>query len=249
MHTTAPFPRAAPWALLAALPALALWDRSGLDLTLAHAAGGAAGFPWREHWLLTTVLHQGARAAAWAFALALVLAIWWPVGALQRLPFVRRVQLAATPMLITALVGLLKSQSGTSCPWSLAEFGGMAHYQSHWLEFFHTDGSHGHCFPAGHAMAGFSFVGGYWVLRDSQPRLARIWLAAALCAGLLLGLAQQWRGAHFMSHTLWSGWIACAAAMALDAAITVRTRGLGVQPCAAPGRPKQARTGEAEGTP
>ena len=89
-----------------------------------------------------------------------------------------------------------------------------------WLRLWFADGGRGHCFPAGHAMAGFSFVGGYWVFRDSQPRLARIWLAAALCAGLLLGLAQQWRGAHFMSHTLWSGWIACAATMALDAVIT-----------------------------
>ena len=232
MYKNAPSPRTAPWVLLAALPALALWDRSSLDLTLAHAAGGAAGFPLREHWLLTTVLHQGARAAAWAFALALVLAIWWPVGAMRRLPFARRVQLAATPMVITALVGLLKTQSGTSCPWSLTEFGGMAHYQSHWLDFLRADGGRGHCFPAGHAMAGFSFVGGYWVFRDSQPQLARIWLAAALCAGLLLGLAQQWRGAHFMSHTLWSGWIACATAMALHAAITLKSRtgAIGVQP-------------------
>jgi membrane-associated PAP2 superfamily phosphatase len=50
------------------------------------------------------------------------------------------------------------------------------------------------------------------------PALARGWLAAAVAAGLVLGLAQQWRGAHFMSHTLWSGWVCWCVAWALDAA-------------------------------
>jgi len=42
--------------------------------------------------------------------------------------------------------------------------------------------------------------------------------AAALAAGLVLGLAQQARGAHFMSHTLWSGWVCWCVAWAVDAA-------------------------------
>src|SRR6218665_451834 len=39
------------------------------------------------------------------------------------------------------------------------------------------------------------------------PGVARWWLAGALLAGLVLGGAQQLRGAHFMSHTLWTGWL------------------------------------------
>jgi membrane-associated PAP2 superfamily phosphatase len=46
--------------------------------------------------------------------------------------------------------------------------------------------------------------------------LARRWLLLALAAGLVLGLSQQWRGAHFMSHTLWSGWLCWCLAWALD---------------------------------
>ena len=57
------------------------------------------------------------------------------------------------------------------------------------------------------ASAGFAFVGGYFALRRRQPRAARLWLAASLAAGLILGAAQQVRGAHFMSHTLWTGWL------------------------------------------
>ena len=32
-------------------------------------------------------------------------------------------------------------------------------------------------------------------------------LGASLLAGFILGGAQQVRGAHFMSHTLWTGWL------------------------------------------
>jgi membrane-associated PAP2 superfamily phosphatase len=192
------------------------WDASGLDLPFAHLAGSTHGFPWRDHWLFTTFLHEGGRRAAWLLALALCLGVWWPVGPLARLGECERLQLAVTTLLGALAVAIVKSGSQTSCPWELTDFGGLAHYASHWT--LRPDGGAGHCFPAGHASSGFSFVGGYFVFRGRDGRAARRWLAAALAAGLVLGLAQQWRGAHFMSHTLWSAvvcWgIACAVAAA-----------------------------------
>jgi membrane-associated PAP2 superfamily phosphatase len=47
--------------------------------------------------------------------------------------------------------------------------------------------------------------------------VARRWLIAALAAGLLLGLVQQLRGAHYLSHTLWTAWICWAVGFAIDA--------------------------------
>lgn len=96
-------------------------------------------------------------------------------------------------------------------------FGRSAQYLSHWRWPGTGDGGSGHCFPAGHASAGFSFVSGWFAFRRAgQRRLAGRWLGAALAAGLLLGLAQQARGAHFMSHTLWSAWLCWAVAWGLD---------------------------------
>ena len=88
--------------------------------------------------------------------------------------------------------------------------------QPHWSAV--ADGGGGHCFPAGHASAGFAFIGGYFVFRNVAPRTARIWLQASLASGLLLGLAQQLRGAHFMSHTLWTALVAWCIAFAVDTA-------------------------------
>jgi membrane-associated PAP2 superfamily phosphatase len=39
-----------------------------------------------------------------------------------------------------------------------------------------------------------------------------------MIAGLAFGLAQQWRGAHFMSHTLWSAAVCWGVALAVKSA-------------------------------
>lgn len=199
-----------------ALAALLAWDASGLDMALARQAGDAGGFALRHDWLLTGVLHDAVRRLAWALSLLLCLGVWWPVGPLARLAPGRRLQLAAVPLLASLLVTALKGVSGTSCPWDLADFGGVARLRSHWGGLFASDGGAGHCFPAGHAAAGFAFVAGYFVWRGTAPRTAHLWLGAALAAGLTLGAAQQLRGAHFMSHTLWTGWLCWTVAWASD---------------------------------
>ena len=197
----------AGWLALALLLPLLAWDASGLDMALAHWFGGPGGFPLREHWWLTRVMHDGAKALAWAFTLLLCLGVVWPRGPLQRLPFKRRLQLPATALIATLVIAALKGANATSCPWDMAEFGGVAQHLSHWIGWFTPDGGRGRCFPAGHATSGFAFVGGYFALRRHLPRLARGWLAVAITVGLVLGVVQQLRGAHFMSHTLWTAWI------------------------------------------
>ncbi|KQP37256.1 hypothetical protein ASF44_15550 [Pseudorhodoferax sp. Leaf274] len=210
--------------VLALLALPLLWDAGGWDLALAQRMGGADGFALRGNWWLNHVLHDGARQLAWGLGLLLCLSVASPVGPLRRLPFARRLQLALSGLLATGMVSLIKSGSHTSCPWDLAAFGGVARYQSHWLGWLQEDGGAGRCFPAGHASAGFAYVAGWFALRRDLPRLATAWLAVAIATGLVLGLAQQLRGAHFMSHTLWTAWICAAVGWAVDAAFArVRT--------------------------
>ena len=205
----------AQWVTLALLALVLAWDASGIDLPLARLAGSGHGFPWRDHWVLGTVLHDGARRLVWLIALLLCLAVWWPVGFLSRLSTAQRLQLAVTTLLAPLAVSLLKSGSHTSCPWDLSSFGGFAAYTSHWS--LQPDGGGGHCFPAGHAASGFGLMGGYYAVRTASMRAARNWLAAGAGSGLVLGLGQQWRGAHFMSHTLWSAFVCWCVAAVIDA--------------------------------
>lgn len=191
-------------ALTAALALLILaWDFSGLDMVAARFFGDASGFPLREAWWSSRVLHDGGRWVAWALFAALLINIWKPWT--PWLDRAERVRWVLITLACAILVPSLKRLSSTSCPWDLQVFGGMALYVSHWQ----SGGGlgPGHCFPSGHAVAAFAFVSGWFVLRERCPRAARAWLAGVLAAGMLLGFAQLVRGAHFPSHTFWSGWL------------------------------------------
>ncbi|MBD9664298.1 membrane-associated PAP2 superfamily phosphatase [Variovorax beijingensis] len=204
-----------------ALVLLLAWDATGGDLALARLAGTPVGFPWRDNAFLVHVMHEGAKDLSWLFVIALFAAIRWPLGVLRQLPVRARAQLAFTVLLSVVAISLLKHASHTSCPWDLKEFGGAASHVSHWAWKVY-DGGAGGCFPAGHASAAFAYVGGYFVLRRVSPRAAILWLCASLAAGLLLGLSQQLRGAHYMSHTLWTAWICWVVGFAIDLAAAPR---------------------------
>jgi membrane-associated PAP2 superfamily phosphatase len=197
---------------------LLVWDASGLDLPLARLIAGNHGFALRDHWAIAGALHEGARGVAWLLGLWLLAGVWWPTGVLRQLSRPARVQWLLTTLLALMLISALKYSSQTSCPWDLAEFGGAGSYLSHW-DWGRPDGGSGHCFPAGHASAGFAFIGGFFVLRQVSRRRAAQCLAAVLAAGAVLGLAQQLRGAHFMSHTLWTAWFCWSGAWLIDTAI------------------------------
>lgn len=206
---------------LLGLALLVLWDRSGWDLPMARLFGSAHGFALESHWLWRDALHDDLRLWPWVLELALLMGIFWPFGTLRQLPMVRRVQLALTPFAGLLLVSGLKFYSRSSCPWDLQEFGGVASYVSHWA-WGVRDGGSGGCFPAGHASAGFAFLGGFFAFRHTLPKTAWRWFAGAMLVGTVFGLAQQMRGAHYMSHTLWTAWLCWSAAAAIDVYLSVQ---------------------------
>ncbi|MGJ7609860.1 MULTISPECIES: phosphatase PAP2 family protein [unclassified Variovorax] len=206
---------------LVALAAVMAWDATGGDLWLARMAGSALGFPLRSNPFMVHVMHEGARDLSWVLVIGLLAAIRWPLGFLKRLTTGARAQLALTVLASVIAVSLLKNLSQTSCPWDLQEFGGVARYVSHW-SWGVNDGGPGGCFPAGHASAAFAYVGGYFVLRRVSDRAAAVWLGVAVVAGFALGVSQQLRGAHYMSHTLWTGWVCWAVGFAIEVAFTRR---------------------------
>jgi membrane-associated PAP2 superfamily phosphatase len=192
------------------------WDASRLDAWLAALMGGAHAFPLREDALLTGVLHRGVRVAAAAVLAWLVAGVIRPTGMHRNLGLAERVYWPAATLASLLAVAGMKQMSLTSCPWDLALFGGHAQWVSHWA-WGVADGGPGHCFPAGHASAGFAFLPGWFVLRRHDRVRALAWLIAALAAGFSLGLLQQFRGAHFLSHTLWSAWLCWVIALAAHA--------------------------------
>lgn len=196
--------------LLAAL-LLAGWEASGWDLVVSGWFGNASGFAWRDHPFTRDLLHDGGR---WLAAAVLVLLVVDAIRPLVAGPARRQrwlgIALVLPPL---AVVPALKRLSSTSCPWDLAAFGGTLPYVPHWLPGV-TDGGSGHCFPSGHAVAAFALWGTVFAWHEARPGLARAWFVGVALVGLLFGWAQLARGAHFVSHTLWSAWLCAALAAA-----------------------------------
>jgi len=188
-----------------ALVALIAWDMSGLDLALVRMYADASGFPLRGHWVMTSIFHEGGRNLTALMLVLLLINIWRPVWFARQLTRRDRVWWFGASVTCLLIAPSLKQLSLTSCPWSLAEFGGTAQYLSHWA-IGQRDGGPGGCFPSGHAAGAFCFVAGWYILRSSAPKAARWWLGITLLAGVVFGWSQMMRGAHYVSHFLWTAW-------------------------------------------
>lgn len=206
-------------ATLYSLLAVMLWDAAGLDFAAAAWFGTTAGFPWRHSHALVLWMHEVPRFASWLLMALLLVGTRWPVGVLRRLDRAGRVQLALTVIGSVVAVSFVKTHSATSCPWDLQAFGGVARHVSHWA-WGVDDGGPGRCFPAGHASAAFAYLGGWFAFRRVSQKIAWRWLAVALLIGFALGLGQQLRGAHYMSHTLWTAWICWSVGLVFDGAMS-----------------------------
>ena len=198
------------------LAALLAWDFSGADLVVTRWFATAQGFAARDSVWASTLLHSGGRSLAWAMAaLLLLVGLRTPRRVRGGPDRAQRLAWLGVMLLCALAVPAIKHYSTTSCPWDLAEFGGTARYLSHW-SLHGTDGGHGHCFPSGHAVAAFAFFGLYFQWRGHDPARARAWLLGVLAAGLLFGIGQLARGAHYPSHTFWTAWLCWAICVCAD---------------------------------
>lgn len=178
------------------------WDAGGLDRALAHAFGGAAGFPARESFWARDLLHTGLRDLWIATWLALAVDAWRRQPARRGPSRQERRAALAAGLLVLLAVPALKAFSHSSCPWSLQDFGGSTPWVSHW-DWTLRDGGPGHCFPSGHTAGAAAFSPFAWIWGR------RGWTLLAVSAGLA-SFGQMARGAHFLSHTLWAAWIGVA---------------------------------------
>lgn len=122
--------------------------------------------------------------------------------------------LALSVLVSTALVAAIKAGSNMDCPWDIDGLGGSRPH----LGLFETrpdalpDAS---CFPAGHASGGYAWMALYFFFLMTRPHLRWHGLAIGIGTGAVFGIAQQLRGAHFLSHDLWTAALCWATTLAL----------------------------------
>ncbi len=192
------------------LPALALVGSalaamvSGFDFWMADRLYALQGGNWvlRHSYLATKILHPAGRDAstiAWICVLVLCASCSrFPRWSHHRRPLAC---LAASVLLSTLLVSWIKSWSNVDCPWDLLRYGGERAY-SHVFSIRPENTPGGACFPAGHASGGYAWMAAYFYFLAVAPTLRWRGLAVGISLGMLFGILQQLRGAHFVSHDL-----------------------------------------------
>jgi len=114
---------------------------------------------------------------------------------------------ALSALIVPTVNGVLKQQSASHCPWDLQRYGGTEPYVR-LFDYLPAGISPGNCMPAGHASSALWMVSLAVFFIPLRLRRAALVLAVFLGIGICVGWMQQLRGAHFLSHTLWSAWIA-----------------------------------------
>jgi membrane-associated PAP2 superfamily phosphatase len=220
--------------LMLAAPAIAwLGQFSDIDLRLADMLFDAQAktFPWRHAWLAETFNHvvvkQLCMLAAVGFVGVAVLDLFRPSPRRSALDRLRLRVVALSAVLVPLTIGMIKQASVSHCPWDLARYGGEQPY-FRLFDALPAGVAAGHCMPAGHASSALWLVAlaVYWLPAPARgARQAALAALAALAFGAASGWLQQMRGAHFLTHTLWSMWISCAIVLGLMLALQMHAAG------------------------
>lgn len=158
-------------------------------------------WPYRDHWLASGILHErGRQFTQW---LAILLLLVW-VGASWRLTKTLRwvlTYVVVASACSSLLIAGLKDVTHLPCAWDITLFGGKVPHLT-MLDMFNPAWPRGSCFPAGHASGGYIWLSLFFAVRAYSGRV-RYWaLLPGILLGLVFGLTQQIRGAHFPSHDL-----------------------------------------------
>jgi membrane-associated PAP2 superfamily phosphatase len=160
----------------------------------------------KQTWWTEGLIHRlGRTLSGLATALVALAALRGFSSMRSRLHAVRwpLLRLFASVALATGMISLIKQHSGMDCPWDLAQYGGDRAYYGLFATrpaALHASG----CFPAGHASAGYAWLALYFFACSVRRDWAARALAIGLAAGAVFGIGQQLRGAHFMSHDVWT---------------------------------------------
>lgn len=203
------------WRFLLPLAAALLFEFTPLDLRLQDR------FYTNGRWWVDgaepvgrAFFYTGPKVALIAVAITLVALVCGPVrwrAALAargwRLERKYLLLALAGAALVPITVGQLKKTSGVFCPSELLRYGATAPCLRPFSRELCVDNTpRGHCWPAGHASGGFALLALAPLAVSARRRALMVGLA--LGAGWSMGLYQVFKGAHFLSHTFVTWFIA-----------------------------------------
>jgi membrane-associated PAP2 superfamily phosphatase len=176
------------------------WDHA----LIAPYYDAQQGFFLRNETFLTLIMHDGIKTLLLIMTAGLLLLWAWSwIDADLQIHRRRIGWIFLGFALSIAAISALKNTSIHACPWDMASYGAYAPD----IPLFGSlpNGMKpGRCFPGGHASGGYALLAFYFGLLTLSKRWAYRSLAAGLVLGTVMGWTQMMRGAHFLSHNLWT---------------------------------------------
>lgn len=180
-------------------------QHSSLDLWLADKWYALEGhqWAWRKAWISYDLIHHyGKQGIISIGVLVLVMIVLSNLQKGLRMWRMPMTYLLTTMVVVPSTIATLKKLNTAICPWDVSRYGGSLPYL-HTLDYQFGLVKAGQCFPSGHASGGFALLAIYFAGLMFFKRPAWLLLPGFL-VGTMFALGQQSRGAHFLSHDIWT---------------------------------------------
>lgn len=197
-------PVASAWLLF--LIAMSVFSVLKIDFTITDFIYRLQGnaWAWKDTLITQDILHKGGKWLSLTMGLiTLLLLMLSTVVARFKVYRTPLLYLFSATLLSALLVATIKHLVSMECPWDLVRYGGARDFIG-LLNIRPSSMPASACFPAGHASAGYTWIALYFFFTAIRPHWRWAGLALGLGLGLTFGITQQFRGAHFLSHDLWT---------------------------------------------
>lgn len=184
-------------------------ELGGLDIAFADTLFRWEGGHWQlqDAWITSDLIHDRGRDLV-GLIFTGVLVLLASTFSIKRLEIYRRGLLCVltSALISVAIVNAMKATTQLDCPWDIERYGGLKVYASLFMRK-PSDQEFGQCFPAGHASGAYCWLGFFFLARHFRSQWKYRVLGMVCGLGVVFGAAQQLRGAHFLSHDVWTIYI------------------------------------------
>jgi len=191
-------------------------QKTNIDHTLANFFFTPPNiWPYRNNFFLEKILHKGGVIFIISLFTILLSCLYYLTARKKSEVLKKYIFFTITSSLLTILIVYgLKFFSLSPCPWHSIGFSPDARVAPGLLHLFSFHHQLSGCFPAGHSSGGFGFLSLYFAHLIIKKKRNLLYLLPGLIIGVLFGIAQEMRGAHFISHdfatifiSIFSSWI------------------------------------------
>lgn len=181
---------------------MVLFHETSLDEKIALQFYVHSEWIYRDNFFLEKILHKGGVLFSTAILVGLIgyfIYLWPKQDQKQRRDYVGYIVISSIISIV--VVFFLKRWTTFPCPWNSLDFGGGNLRPSIW-QMFSPNLPAAHCFPGGHSSGGYAFLSVYFGHLFIFGKRKWSTLIPGVVIGVIFGMTQQFRGAHFMSHDM-----------------------------------------------